>query len=35
MDADLLDFLFGRSLSKTIENFGVKILRDGKKISTL
>ena len=33
MDADLLDFLFGRSLSKTIENFGVKILLDGKKIS--
>ena len=35
MDADLLDFLFGRSLSKTIENFGVKVLRDGKKISKL
>jgi Fe-S-cluster containining protein len=34
LDADILDFLFGRSLSNTIENFGVKILRDGKKISS-
>lgn len=29
---EMLDFLFGRPLVKTIENFGFKVQRDGKKV---
>ena len=29
---DMLDFLFGRPLVKTIENFGFRVQRDGKKL---
>ena len=32
LEPEMLDFLFGRTLAKTIENFGFKVQRDGKKI---
>lgn len=32
LEPDMLDFLFGRPLVKTIENFGFRVQRDGKKI---
>lgn len=31
IDAEMLDFLFGRPLTKTLPNYGIKILQDGKK----
>jgi len=32
LEPEMLDFLFGRPLSKTIENFGFSVQQDGKKI---
>jgi Fe-S-cluster containining protein len=32
LDPEMLDFLFGRPLTKTIGNYGVKIKQEGKKI---
>jgi Fe-S-cluster containining protein len=32
LDADMLDFLFGRPLTKTIENYGLKVIKKGEKI---
>ena len=32
LDAEMLDFLFGRPLSKTLGNYGIKIHQDGEKI---
>jgi Fe-S-cluster containining protein len=32
LDAEMLDFLFGRPLIQTIENFGLKVQQKGKKI---
>jgi Fe-S-cluster containining protein len=31
MDPEMLDFLFGRPLSKTLPNYGIKIQQDGRK----
>ena len=33
MDPDMLDFLFGRPLTKTLPNYGVKVRRQGRKIT--
>jgi len=32
LDPELLDFLFGRSLTKTLRNFGIKIHQEGQRI---
>jgi Fe-S-cluster containining protein len=32
MDPEMLDFLFGRPLTKTLPNYGIKVRQDGKKI---
>jgi len=32
LDPEILDFLFGRPLTKTLENYGIKIHQEGKKI---
>jgi Fe-S-cluster containining protein len=32
LDADMLDFLFGRPLNQTLKNFGLSVLQKGKKI---
>jgi Fe-S-cluster containining protein len=32
LDADMLDFLFGRPLTKTLGNYGIKIHQEGTKI---
>ena len=32
LDPEMLDFLFGRPLTKTLENYGIKIRQKGKKI---
>ncbi len=32
LDADMLDFLFGRPLTKTLGNYGIKIQQEGTKI---
>jgi Fe-S-cluster containining protein len=32
LDADMLDFLFGRPLTQTLGNYGIEIHQDGKKI---
>jgi Fe-S-cluster containining protein len=32
LDPEILDFLFGRPLTKTLENYGIKIRQEGKKI---
>ncbi len=32
LDAEMLDFLFGRPLTKTLENYGLKVRQDGEKI---
>ena len=32
LEPDMLDFLFGRPLTETIENFGFRVLREGGKI---
>jgi Fe-S-cluster containining protein len=32
LDPEMLDFLFGRPLTKTLENYGIKIRQEGKKI---
>jgi len=32
LDADMLDFLFGRPLHRTLKNFGLRVLQKGKKI---
>ena len=32
LDADMLDFLFGRPLHRTLMNFGLRVLQKGKKI---
>jgi Fe-S-cluster containining protein len=32
LDVEILDFLFGRPLIKTIENFGWKVCKEGRKI---
>ena len=31
MDPEMLDFLFGRPLTKTLPNYGIKVRQDGKK----
>jgi Fe-S-cluster containining protein len=31
MDPEMLDFLFGRPLTKTLSNYGIKIRQDGEK----
>ena len=31
MDPEMLDFLFGRPLTKTLPNYGLKVRQDGKK----
>ena len=31
LDPEMLDFLFGRPLTKTLENYGIKIRQEGKK----
>ena len=33
MDPDMLDFLFGRPLTKTLPNYGVKVRQQGMKIT--
>ena len=33
IDRDMLEFLFGRPLSKTLKNYGIKVRRQGKKIT--
>jgi hypothetical protein len=35
LDADMLDFLFGRPLTQTLGNYGVKIHQKGEKIVRL
>jgi hypothetical protein len=32
MDPEMLDFLFGRPLKKTLPNYGIKVRQDGEKI---
>ncbi len=32
LDPEILDFLFGRPLTKTLKNYGIKIHQEGKKI---
>ena len=32
MDPEMLDFLFGRPLTKTLPNYGIKVRQDGPKI---
>ena len=32
LDGDMLDFLFGRPLTKTLRNYGLKVRQDGEKI---
>ena len=32
LDAEMLDFLFGRPLTKTLENYGLKVQQDDEKI---
>ena len=32
LDADMLDFLYGRPLTQTLGNYGIKIRQEGKKI---
>jgi Fe-S-cluster containining protein len=32
LDPELLDFLFGRPLTKTLRNYGIKIHQEGKKV---
>lgn len=33
MDPEMLDFLFGRPLTKTLPNYGIKVRQEGKKIT--
>jgi hypothetical protein len=33
LEADMLDFLFGRPLTTTLPHYGVKVRRQGKKIT--
>jgi Fe-S-cluster containining protein len=35
LDAEMLDFLFGRPLLKTLENFGLKVRQNGAKINLM
>lgn len=35
LDAEMLDFLFGRPLIETIENYGLNVEQSGKKISLM
>ena len=35
MDADMLEFLFGRPLIKTLKNYGIKVKQQGDKISLM
>jgi hypothetical protein len=32
MDPEMLDFLFGRPLTETLQNFGIKVGQQGHKI---
>jgi hypothetical protein len=35
LDADMLDFLFGRPLNQTLKNFGLSVKMKGKKINSV
>ena len=35
LDADMLDFLFGRPLTQTLDNYGIKIQQEGTKITPM
>ena len=35
LDADMLDFLFGRPLTQTLGNYGIKIQQEGTKITPM
>ena len=35
LDADMLDFLFGRPLTETLGNYGIKIQQEGTKITPM
>ena len=35
LDADMLDFLFGRPLTQTLGNYGIKIQQEGTQITPM